>query len=169
MRSIIGVEALNRLSEGTFQLRTHKELEEMSFGPFARKILRDVVLSPIDQPIRAKEIAKKVGLTEKQANRSLEYMVNRKDQVFTKFKDPDVLQYSLKLSNNRVPNNVGWFREAIMDLDEAIEDLGESYLAIRLERLFSSYDKLPWNYIPLIKYHDKPIYCQMQLQILRMI
>ena len=84
------------LNEGSFNLMTTAELNEMPFGPHSRKILDEVSFSPISEPIKVKQIARKVGLSEKQASLSLECMVNRKAQVFTKFKDPDLISYSIQ-------------------------------------------------------------------------
>ena len=169
MVAIIGVEAIRMLNTGSFQLRTREEIDGMQFGPYSRRILNEVYTKPIDEPLRAGVIAKKIGLTEKQTSLSLECMVNRRDQVFTKFKDPDILKYSMQYASNRPPQGNGWFREAILDLDQALDELGASYLAVRLERLFSRYNKLPWKYVPLIKYNEQPIYSQMQLNLLKII
>ena len=169
MVAVIGVEAIRMLNTGSFQLRTREEIEEMQFGPYSRRILNEVSIKPIDEPLRAGVIAKKIGLTEKQTSLSLECMVNRKDQVFTKFKDPDLLKYSMQYSTHRPAQGTGWFREAILDLDQAIDELGASYLAVRLDRMFSRYNKLPWNYVPLIKYKEEPIYAQMQLNLQKII
>ncbi len=169
MVAIIGVEAIKMLNTGKFQLRTREEIGEMQFGPYSRRILNEFAVKPIDEPLRAGAMAKKIGLTEKQTSLSLECMVNRRHQVFTKFKDPDILKYSMQYARHPTPQGTGWFQEAILDLDEAIDELGESYLAVRLERLFSHYNKLPWNYVPLIVYNEQPIYSQMQLNLLRII
>jgi hypothetical protein len=67
----------------------------------------------------------------------------------------------------QAPPPTGWMNEALTDLTYAIEDLGESYLALKLDHLFGNYDKLPWSYVPLIKYNNQPIYAGMQLQVLR--
>ncbi len=169
MVAIIGVEAIRMLNTGKFKLKTREEIENMQFGPYSRRILNEVSSKPIDEPLRAGAIAKKIGLTEKQTSLSLECMIYRKDQVFTKFKDPDILRYSMQYANRGSPQGMGWFREAILDLDQAIDELGTSYLAMRIEGLFSRYNKLPWNYVPLIKYNEQPIYSQMQLNLLRII
>jgi len=169
MTSIIGIEAIRMLNEGTFRLKTVDEIGEMPFGRHSRKILVEVTTCSIREPIRVKNIARKVGLSEKQASLSLDCMVNRKDQVFTKFKEPDLIRYGMQYQRLRAPPRTGWLNEALMDLTYAIEELGESYLALKLERLFGSYDKLPWSYVPLIKYNEQPIYAQMQLQALRRI
>jgi hypothetical protein len=96
-------------------------------------------------------------------------MVNRRDQVFTKFKDPDLITYQMQLQRLQTPLRSGWLQEALDDLTMAIDELGESTLAIRLDRIFGSYNKLPWNYIPLIKFRQQPIYAQMQLRIMRIL
>ena len=169
MGPIIGIEAVRKLNEGSFTLMTPAELEEMPFGPHSRRILDEVSFSPIREPVKVKQIARKVGLSEKQASLSLECMVNRRDQVFTKFKDPDLIRYSMQAQSLRTPVRTGWLNEALNDLTVAIDELGESYLAMKLDRLFGSYNKLPWNYIPLIRFNEQPIYAQMQLQVLRKI
>jgi len=169
MAPVIGFEAIKMLNEGTFKLKTRSELEGMQFGPHSRKILQEVSLSPINEPLRVKQIARRAGLSEKQTSLSLDCMVNRRDQVFTKFKDPDLIRYGMQYQRLPVPPRAGWLNEALTDLTYAIEDLGESYLALKLEGLFSDYDKLPWSYVPLIQYNEQPIYAQMQLQVLRKI
>lgn len=157
------------LNEGSFNLMTPSELDVMSFGPHSRKILNEVTLSPIREPVKVKQIARKVGLSEKQASLSLECMVNRRDQVFTKFKDPDLIRYSMQAQSLRTPVRTGWLNEALCDLTLAINELGESYLATKLERLFSSYNKLPWNYIPLIRFNEQPIYAHVQLAAMKLL
>jgi hypothetical protein len=169
MAAIIGVEAIRMLNEGTFKLRTVGELGEMQFGRHSRRILDEVSTTPMIEPLKVKNIARKAGLSEKQASLSLDCMVNRRDQVFTKFKEPDLIRYGIQYQRLQVPNRTRWLNEAMTDLTYAIEDLGESYLAIKLEALFGSYNKLPWSYVPLIKYNEQPIYAQMQLQVLRRI
>lgn len=169
MAPVIGVEAIRSLNDGKFRLMTVDELKEMPFGCHSRKIINAVSTTPMVEPWKVKQIARKVGLSEKQASLSLECMVNRKDQVFTKFKDPDLITYKLQYQRLQTPERSGWLQEALEELTIAIDELGESYLARRLDRIFGSYDKLPWNYIPLIKYNQRPIYAQMQLQILRLI
>jgi hypothetical protein len=169
MGPIIGIEAVRKLNEGSFTLMTPAELDEMPFGPYSRRILDEVSISPIREPVKVKQIARKVGLSEKQASLSLECMVNRRDQVFTKFKDPDLISYSMQAQNLQTPIRTGWLNEALDDLTIAINELGESYLATKLDRLFGSYNKLPWNYIPLIRFNKQPIYAQMQLVALKRI
>lgn len=167
MAPIIGVEAIRMLNEGTFKLRTRDELESMQFGRHSRKILNEVTTKPVIEPLGVKKIAREAGLSEKQASLSLDCMVNRRDQVFTKFKETDLINYGIQYQRLTAPPKMGWLNEAFMDLTYAIEELGESYLALKMERLFGSYDKLPWNYVPLIKYNEQPIYSQMQLQFIR--
>ncbi|MCX6648384.1 MAG: hypothetical protein NTV61_03230 [Candidatus Bathyarchaeota archaeon] len=167
MTPIIGVEAIRMLNEGTFKLKTRDELDEMQFGRHSRRILDEVTTTPMIEPLRVKHIARRAGLSEKQASLSLDCMVNRKDQVFTKFKEPDLIRYSIQYQRLQAPPRTGWLNEALTDLTYAIEDLGESYLALKMKGLFGSYDKLPWSYVPLIKYNEQPIYAQMQLQVLR--
>jgi hypothetical protein len=169
MGPIIGIEAVKMLNEGSFTLMTPAELQEMPFGPHSRRILDEVSISPIREPVKVKLIARKVGLSEKQASLSLECMVNRRDQVFTKFKDPDLIRYSMQAQSLRTPVRTGWLNEALSDLTVAIDELGESYLAMKLDRLFGSYNKLPWNYIPLIMFNEQPIYAQMQLAAMKRI
>jgi len=166
---VIGVEAIRMLNEGTFNLKTKGELEDMQFGRHSRKILYEVTTKPVIEPLSVKKIARQAGLSEKQASLSLDCMVNRRDQVFTKFKEPDIIKYGIQYQQLTVPPKKGWLNEALTDLTYAIDELGESYLAIKMVRLFGSYDKLPWNYVPLIKYNEQPIYSQMQLQVLRWI
>ena len=167
MAPIIGVEAIRMLNEGTFRLKTRDELDRMQFGRHSRRILHEVSTSQMVEPLRVKHIARKAGLSEKQASLSLDCMVNRREQVFTKFKEPDLIRYGMQYRGLRAPPRTGWLDEALTDLTYAIEDLGESYLALKLERLFGKYDKLPWSYVPLIKYNEQPVYAQMQLQVLR--
>ena len=169
MAPIIGVEAIRMLNEGTFKLKTRDELEDMQFGRHSRKILYEVTTKPVIEPLSVKKIARQAGLSEKQASLSLDCMVNRRDQVFTKFKETDLINYGIQYQQLAAPPKTGWLNEALTDLTYAIDDLGESYLAMKMERLFGSYDKLPWNYVPLIKYNEQPIYAQMQLQVLRRI
>jgi hypothetical protein len=169
MAPIIGVEAIRMLNEGTFKLKTIDELDEMQFGRHSRKILDEVVTCSPREPITVKNIARRADLSEKQASLSLDCMVNRKDQVFTKFKEPDLIRFGMQYQRLQSPPRVGWFNEALTDLTWAIEDLGESYLALKLEHLFSNYDKLPWSYVPLIEFNNQPIYATMQLQVLRRI
>jgi hypothetical protein len=164
---IIGVEAIRMLNDGTFNLKTKSELEEMQFGRHSRRILDEVSTRPVVEPLSVKVIARQANLSEKQASLSLECMVNRKDQVFTKFKEPDLIRYGIQYQRLMDLPKKGWLNEALDDLTLAIEDLGESYLALKMERLFGSYNKLPWNYVPLIKYNDQPIYSQMQLLLMR--
>jgi hypothetical protein len=167
MAPVIGFEAIKMLNEGTFKLRTRSELDEMQFGPHSRKILQEVSVTPINEPLKVKQIARRAGLSEKQTSLSLDCMVNRRDQVFTKFKEPDLIRYGMHYQRLQAPPRTGWLNEALVDLTYAIEDLGESYLALKLDGLFTNYDKLPWNYVPLIQYNSQPIYAQMQLQVLR--
>ncbi|MCX6656802.1 MAG: hypothetical protein NTY03_17045 [Candidatus Bathyarchaeota archaeon] len=169
MAPVIGVEAIRALNDGTFTLKTMDELNEMPFGCHSRKILNEVSTTPMVEPWKVKQIARKAGLSEKQASLSLECMVNRRDQVFTKFKDPDLITYQMQLQRLQTPLKSGWLQEALDDLTIAIDELGVSTLAIRLDRVFGSYNKLPWNYIPLIKFKQQPIYAQMQLQIMRLL
>lgn len=167
MAPVIGFEAIRMLNEGSFKLRTVNELEGMQFGPHSRRILDEVITCSPREPITVKNIARRADLSEKQASLSLDCMVNRKDQVFTKFKEPDLIRYGMHYQRLQAPLPTGWMNEALTDLTYAIEDLGESYLALKLDHLFGNYDKLPWSYVPLIKYNNQPIYASMQLQVLR--
>ncbi len=167
MAPVIGVEAIRMLNEGTFNLKTRGELEDMQFGRHSRKIIEEVSIRPIVEPLTVKQIARQADLSEKQASLSLDCMVNRRDQIFTKFKEPDLIRFGVEYQRLRAPPKTGWLNEALTDLTYAIEDLGESYLALKMERLFGSYDKLPWSYVPLIKYNEQPIYSQMQLQMMK--
>jgi len=167
MASIIGIEAIRMLNEGTFNLKTVDELEKMPFGRHSRKIIDEVVTCSPREPVMVKNIARKVGLSEKQASLSLDCMVNRRDQIFTKFKEPDLIRYGMRYQHLEASPKTGWLNEALDDLTVAIDELGESYLATKLDRLFGSYNRLPWNYVPLIMHNEQPIYAQMQLQIMR--
>jgi hypothetical protein len=169
MAPVIGVEAIRALNDGTFTLKTMDELNEMPFGCHSRKILNEVSTTPMVEPWKVKQIARKAGLSEKQASLSLECMVNRRDQIFTKFKDPDIITYQMQFQRLQTPVRTGWLQEALDDLTIAIDELGESTIAIRLERIFGSYNKLPWNYIPLLKFKQQPIYARMQLQVMKLI
>jgi hypothetical protein len=155
--AIIGVEALYMLDRGKFELRTREEAAELNLGKHARKIVDYVSAGPIGEPVRVDSIARIVGLSKKQAALALDCMVARRDPVFAKFKDSDVIEYL------RTPQRGGWMQEALRDLDVAITQLGESYLA---RRMFN-YGRMPWNYVPLIEKDGMPIYSNMQLNFLR--
>ena len=169
MAPVIGFEAIKMLNEGTFNLKTRSELEDMQFGRHSRRIVDEVSIRPIVEPLTVKMIARQANLSEKQASLSLDCMVNRRDQIFTKFKEPDLIRFGVEYQHLMEPPRRGWLNEALDDLTVAIEDLGESYLAMKMQRLFGSYDKLPWSYVPLMKYNEQPIYSTMQLQVLRRI
>ena len=171
VKPVVGLGALHKLYTGQYTLRTMEELDGMQFGPYSRRILNEVAINPIDAPVRAGAVAKRVGLTEKLTAQALDCMVSRKDPVFTKFKDPDVLKYSIRLAMQPQPRKTGWFNEGIADLGVAIDDLGvaidelgNSPLAVRLEKIFSRYNKMPWNYVPLVKKNGVAIYGDMQLR-----
>lgn len=157
--AVVGVKALQWLDTGRFPLRTMRELDDMHFGPYSEMILDELRGSSyIPEPLDVKAVARKVKLSEKQVYQSLTCMINRKDQVFTVFKDPDVLKYSMQCVGRKPRKKAGFMREALDDLTADIEDLGlaveqlgESPLAYRLERLMSGYNKLPGRYVPLIK------------------
>jgi hypothetical protein len=155
--AVIGVEALYMLDMGKFELRTREEVAELNLGKHARKIVDYASARPMGEPVRVDSVARTVGLSKKQAALALDCMVNRKNPVFTKFKDSDVIEYLRK------PQRGGWMQEALRDLDDAITQLGESYLA----RKMFNYDRMPWNYVPLIEKDGMPIYSNMQLNFLR--
>jgi len=164
--AITGVDAIRMLNEGGFPLRTKKELDELKFGEYSRRILDFVTQRPMYNTLRIKEIAKGADLSEKQASLSLGCMINRRDQVFTGFKDHDLAVFAA-----HKPLRNGWFNQAldeltydIDDLSCAIDDLGNSRLA---EKVFGNYNKAPWHYVPLIKFNEIPIYAHAQLNFLK--
>lgn len=169
--SIVGVEALRMLDRGEFELKTLDQIDELNLGPHSMKLLHEAACRPLAEPVRAKEIYRRVGLTEKQASMTLEYLVNRVDvsggavdQLCTRYKDTDAIEFTRRYAELRAPARTSWLQEAIDDLTEDIDALGESYLARKLW----GRKNLPWNYIPLIKLGDTPVYAGMQLSTARM-
>ncbi|MCX6820849.1 MAG: hypothetical protein NT016_02785 [Candidatus Aenigmarchaeota archaeon] len=150
--AVIGVKALEALNRGKFELRTREDLDDLKLGKHARKIAEYASVGPIDKPVRVENIARNVGLSKKQAYMALECMVDRRDPVFAKFKDQDVIEYL------RTPPRAGWLHEALQDLTVAIDELGQK---------MPSYGKTSWNYVPLIEKNGMPIYSSMQLNFLR--
>ncbi len=164
--SIVGVEALRMLDSGEFELKTLDQIDQLNLGPHSTKLLHEAGCRPLSQPVRAKEIYRKVGLTEKQSNMTLEYLVNRVDvssgsvdQLCTRYKDTDAIEFTRQYPTLRTQSKKSWLQEAIDDLTEDIDALGESYLARKIWGM----KNLPWNYIPLIRHGERPIYAGMQL------
>jgi hypothetical protein len=187
--AVIGVDAIRMLNSDGFRLRTKEELYGMKFGKHAKDIIDYVaVRGSMDRPDTVESLSYHAGLSKKQGSMALDCMVNRKDQVFTKFKDSDILVFH-KLYGGR-PTEIdymlgfppmgrkGWLNEALDELTEAIDELGgavdglnaavyelgESGLA---NKLFGSPERQPWNYVPLISQNNIPVYENMKLRIIR--
>jgi hypothetical protein len=101
---------------------------------------------------------------------TLEYLVNRVDvsggaveQLCTRYKDTDAIEFTRRYGELRALPRTSWLQQAIRDLNEDIDALGESYLARKLW----GRKNLPWNYIPLVKLGDTPVYASMQLSLVR--
>jgi hypothetical protein len=155
--AIVGVEGLRALNEGTFTLRTPEELRMEKNGKHAKGIVYEVTcLRSMSEPYTVEGVAKRVGISNKTASNALEGMTNRKEQMFTKFKTPDIADY---VHNYDTHVGKSWLQEALDDLTVAIDQLGGSRMANKLFR--SNYDKLPWNYVPLMRINDMPVYSGM--------
>jgi len=168
--SIVGVKALRMLDRGEFELKTLDQIDKLNLGPHSTKLLHEAARRPLSEPVRAKNIYRRVGLTAKQASMTLEYLVNRVDvsggaveQLCTKYKDTDAIEFTKRYEELRSLPRTSWLQQAIRALDEDIDALGESYLARKLW----GRKNLPWNYIPLVKLGDTPVYASMQLSLNR--
>jgi hypothetical protein len=186
---ITGVEAIRLLNEDGFILRDKEELSRIKFGRHAQGIVNYVAeRGSISQPDTVADLSYHANISKKQGMLALDCMVNRKDPVFTKFKDSDILMYSKLYCNpkgvhGRIPiqshyAQKSWLQEALDDLTMAIDDLGGAvdYLNEAVHelgqsrvayRLFGNPEKERWNYVPLVKRNDIPVYENMRLRIIR--